>query len=333
LRARASRRSGCVFFFFLVADAHARVRAARKFSATPRHKLASTTQLLPRQAQALITVGSPYGDSGPSRARPITPICLFPPFATVFFSRPHLNPTHPSSPQQTHTQQRQHCSWDDLLAGALPAWATVTVIATASFLVGCLLTGLLARWRHNAAFYGESAAARAADAEALPSPASEFVGRRRPDAWKTPGTKAKEAAVRASGVTGPLGVGAVVSSLDGGGSGRGSGSGRPSGDAPPGPPRRSSAAGSNLAPAITAASTPAVRAAYEVEDLDDEWRALVAEVDARLAAKRAKPCDARERALVVRALLASGPAEAADAALDRAALAVRDGRGGRGGGV
>ena len=157
------------------------------------------------------------------------------------------------------------------------------------------------------------------------------MGRRRPDAWKTPRTKAKEAAVRASGVTGPLGVGAVVSSLDGG---SGSG-GRPSGGPPAAlrqegaPPRRASAAGSNLAPAISAGSVPAVRTAYEVEDLDDEWRALVAEVDGRLAARRAKPCDARERAAVVRVLLASGPAESADAALDRAARAVRDGRGGR----
>lgn len=104
----------------------------------------------------------------------------------------------------------QRCAWDDLLLGALPAWATLTILCTCAFLVGCLLTGLLARWRHNAAFYGDGAAARAADAEALPSPASEFVGRRRPDAFKTPGTLAKEDAVRAAGVTGPLGVGAVV---------------------------------------------------------------------------------------------------------------------------
>jgi hypothetical protein len=75
-----------------------------------------------------------------------------------------------------------------------------------------------------------------------------------------------------------------------------------------------------------------VRAAYEVEDLDEEWGALVGEVDARLTARRAKPCDARERAVVVRALLASGPAEPAEAALDRAARVVREGRGGRRGG-
>ncbi len=220
---------------------------------------------------------------------------------------------------------RQRCAWDDLLVGALPAWATLTIISTLAFLAGCLLTGLLARWRHNAAFYGEGAAERAADEEALPSPASEFVGgRRRPGAFKTPSTAAKEAAVRAAGVTGPLGVGAVVASMDGGGGGGGLPRAAQGG-------RRSSGAGSNGLPPLPAplSATPAVRAAYEVEDLDGEWAALVAEVDGRLSSRRAKPCDARERAAVVRALLASGPAEAAEDALDRAARVVREGRGGR----
>ena len=103
----------------------------------------------------------------------------------------------------------QRCGWNELLLGALPAWATLTVTASAAFLVGCLLTGALARWRHEVAFYGDAGGAVAADGD-VASPAREWVGRRRPEAAKTPGTRAAEHAVRASGVTGPLGVGVVV---------------------------------------------------------------------------------------------------------------------------
>lgn len=70
----------------------------------------------------------------------------------------------------------------------------------------------------------------------------------------------------------------------------------------------------------------AVRPAYELDELDDEWRALVAEVDDRLVAARAPRCSARERAAVVSALLASAPDEPAEAALDRAARLVRSAR-------
>jgi hypothetical protein len=63
-----------------------------------------------------------------------------------------------------------------------------------------------------------------------------------------------------------------------------------------------------------------------LDELDDEWRALVAEVDDRLVAARAPRCSARERAAVVSALLASAPDEAAEAALDRAARLVRSQR-------
>lgn len=70
----------------------------------------------------------------------------------------------------------------------------------------------------------------------------------------------------------------------------------------------------------------AVRPAYELDELDEEWRALIAEVDDRLVAARAPRCSARERAAVVSALLASAPDEPAEAALDRAARLVRSAR-------
>jgi hypothetical protein len=234
------------------------------------------------------------------------------------------------------------------LLGPIPAWGSLTLVGSAGFLLGAVLAGLVARClsgRASAASVAPHRAFVAAEAGEQGSPAAE---------WGKGGGPGAANAVRASGVSGPLGVGAVVNN-SGGYSRSGAAApaaawpaaARVAGGAPGAPhpalqisspsdanPRSSSCSGAAShsggaaasSGATGAAATAAVRDAYELEELDDEWRALVQEVDDRLVAARAPKCGAAERASVVQALLASAPDESAEDALDRAARLVRAAR-------
>lgn len=232
------------------------------------------------------------------------------------------------------------------LLGPIPAWGSLTLVGSAGFLLGAVLAGLVARCLSGRAAAASSVvephrAFVAAEAGEQGSPAAE---------WGKGGGARAANAVRASGVSGPLGVGAVVNNASatatpasswpaaarvaGGVSGRPHPALRVSSPSPSeagNSARHSygSAAGGAAADSSGAASvgaTAAVRDAYELEELDDEWRALVQEVDDRLVAARAPKCGAAERASVVQALLASAPDESAEDALDRAARLVRAAR-------
>lgn len=232
------------------------------------------------------------------------------------------------------------------LLGPIPAWGSLTLVGSAGFLLGAVLAGLVARCLSGRSLGGAVAPHRAfvaAEAGEQGSPATEWGG-------KGAGPGAANA-VRASGVSGPLGVGVVVNNS---GSGAAPGSaaattpasswpaaarvaggntGRPHPALQISSPAESAAQSYNYSAAAASsggnaatATTAAVRDAYELEELDDEWRALVQEVDDRLVAARAPKCGAAERAAVVQALLASAPDESAEDALDRAARLVRAAR-------
>lgn len=242
------------------------------------------------------------------------------------------------------------------LLGPIPAWGSLTLVGSAGFLLGAILAGLLARCLSGRAASAAVAPHRAfvaAEAGEQGSPAAE---------WGKGGGPGAANAVRASGVSGPLGVGVVVnnsgnnasvaaaaapaSSWPAAARVAGGGSGRPHPALQISSPSDGNththsynySAGANASAAMAAASsfsaggggsvgaTAAVRDAYELEELDDEWRALVQEVDDRLVAARAPKCGAAERAAVVQALLASAPDESAEDALDRAARLVRAAR-------
>ena len=235
------------------------------------------------------------------------------------------------------------------LLGPIPAWGSLTLVGSAGFLLGAVLAGLVAR-----CLSGRSGSAVAphhafvsAEAGEQGSPATEWGGKR--------GGPGAANAVRASGVSGPLGVGVVVNNSASASAAAtpasswpaaarvagGAGAGRPHPALQISSPSENTAgnaaaaahsynysgAASSVATTATGdVATAAVRDAYELEELDDEWRALVQEVDDRLVAARAPKCGAAERAAVVQALLASAPDEAAEDALDRAARLVRAAR-------
>lgn len=239
------------------------------------------------------------------------------------------------------------------LLGPIPAWGSLTLVGSAGFLLGAVLAGLVARCLSARAASSAAVAPHrafvAAEAGEQGSPAAEW--------GKSGGARAANA-VRASGVSGPLGVGVVVnnatsataatpaSSWPAAARVAGGASGRPHPALQVSSPSPSEAAGMGNAaagqsysytnnPAVagdassaatSVGATAAVRDAYELEELDDEWRALVQEVDDRLVAARAPKCGAAERASVVQALLASAPDESAEDALDRAARLVRAAR-------
>jgi len=233
------------------------------------------------------------------------------------------------------------------LLGPIPAWGSLTLVGSAGFLLGAVLAGLLSRCLSR----GSTAVAPArafvsAEAGEQGSPAAE---------WGKGGGPGAANAVRASGVSGPLGVGVVVNNSSNANSTTttpaaaaswpaaarvaGGASGRPhpalqisspsEGNTTHSHNYASAFAGGAAAASsgtMSVGATVAVRDAYELEELDDEWRALVQEVDDRLVAARAPKCGAAERAAVVQTLLASAPDESAEDALDRAARLVRAAR-------
>jgi hypothetical protein len=54
---------------------------------------------------------------------------------------------------------------------------------------------------------------------------------------------------------------------------------------------------------------------YEEADLDDDWRALLNDVDARLLAQGARAMDARERAVAIRKMLVATGTRGVDFAM------------------
>lgn len=68
---------------------------------------------------------------------------------------------------------------------------------------------------------------------------------------------------------------------------------------------------------------------YEESDLDEDWRALLGGVDARLRAQGARPLNARERAIAIKKLLVSTGTRGVEFALNTT-LQVSCWSGGRG---
>ncbi|KAI8470432.1 MAG: hypothetical protein J3K34DRAFT_521336 [Monoraphidium minutum] len=75
-------------------------------------------------------------------------------------------------------------------------------------------------------------------------------------------------------------------------------------------PSALSAAGAGAAPAHE------VDDSYELEELDSDWKALLGDVDSRLAAVGAAPMDARERAVAIKKLLVATSTRGVDFAMD-----------------
>ena len=61
---------------------------------------------------------------------------------------------------------------------------------------------------------------------------------------------------------------------------------------------------------------------YDAEDLDEEWAALLRDLDARLVAAGRPRLDPRERAVAIRSLIVATASQSAEAALAKAAADV-----------
>lgn len=258
-------------------------------------------------------------------------------FRIFFFDAAHTFPTSSPLPLKNKQQQKkQKCAMVNQLLGPIPAWGSLTLVGSAGFLLGAVVAALISR-----CLSGRAAAASAATAA---SPhralaAAEAGTRTSPphtSAWGTgKATTASAAAV-------PVAVGASTPAASASSSwpaaarvAGGAGAGKPHPALAISSPSEgntynnttsSAGGGAGAAAASSSSSTAVVRDAYELDELDDEWRALVQEVDDRLVAARAPKCGPAERASVVQALLASAPDESAEDALDRAARLVRAAR-------
>jgi hypothetical protein len=68
-------------------------------------------------------------------------------------------------------------------------------------------------------------------------------------------------------------------------------------------------------PSSAAAAAHDLDDAYDPEDLDEDWKALLDDVDGRLAAAGARPLDARERAVAIKKLLVATATKGVDYAM------------------